>query len=144
MPPTRISCLCLNIPASVSHAEAYAVTAKMCEEFLQLCRLVRAQDVPLEVDARLRPEGRFGAIVRTTDDYRQYYLTRGETWERQALIKARPVAGNPTVGERWRQMVEEEVVYARGSELKRRWRQFATSSAGWKTNASNRSAAGAM
>ena len=101
-------------PASVSHAEAYAVTAKMCEEFLQLCRLVRAQDVPLEVDARLRPEGRFGAIVRTTDDYRQYYLTRGETWERQALIKARPVAGNPTVGERWRQMVEEEVVYARG------------------------------
>ena len=101
-------------PASVPHSEAYAVTAKMCEEFLQFCRLVRAQDVPLEVDARLRPEGRFGAIVRTVDDYRQYYLTRGETWERQALIKARSVAGNPTVGERWRQMVEDEVVYARG------------------------------
>ncbi|GBC94443.1 Bifunctional glutamine synthetase adenylyltransferase/adenylyl-removing enzyme [bacterium HR16] len=100
-------------PASVPHAEAYAVTAKMCEEVLQFCRLVHAQDVPLEVDARLRPEGRFGAIVRTVDDYRQYYLTRGETWERQALIKARPIAGNPTVGEAWRQMVEEEVVYAR-------------------------------
>ncbi|GIV21331.1 MAG: glutamate-ammonia-ligase adenylyltransferase [Armatimonadota bacterium] len=101
-------------PASVSHSEAYAVTAKMCEQFLQFCRLVHAQDVPLEVDARLRPEGRFGAIVRTVDDYRQYYRTRGETWERQALIKARPVAGNAVVGEAWRQMVEEEVVYARG------------------------------
>lgn len=101
-------------PASVPHAEAYAVTAKMCEEFLQFCRLVHSQDAPLEVDARLRPEGRFGAIVRTVDDYRQYYLTRGETWERQALIKARPIAGNPAVGEAWRQMIEEEVVYARG------------------------------
>lgn len=101
-------------PASVPHAEAYAVTAKTCEEFLQFCRLVHSQDAPLEVDARLRPEGRFGAIVRTVDDYRQYYLTRGETWERQALIKARAIAGNPAVGEAWRQMVEEEVVYARG------------------------------
>ncbi len=100
-------------PASVPHAEAYAVTAKMCEHVLQFCRLVHSQHAPLEVDARLRPEGRFGAIVRTVNDYRQYYLTRGETWERQALIKARPVAGNPAVGEAWRQMVEEEVVYAR-------------------------------
>lgn len=101
-------------PESVSHAEAYAVTAKLCEEVLQFCRLVHAQGVPLEVDARLRPEGRFGALVRTVEDYRQYYLTRGETWERQALVKARPVAGNLALGEAWRQMVEEEVVYARG------------------------------
>ncbi len=101
-------------PESVSHADAYAVTAKMCEEMLAFCRMVHAQDVPLEVDARLRPEGRFGAIVRTVDDYRQYYLTRGETWERQALIKARPIGGNLSVGEAWKQMVEEEVVYARG------------------------------
>lgn len=100
--------------STVSHNDAYAVSSKVCEEVLQLCRLVHAQGVPLEVDARLRPEGRFGAIVRTVDDYRQYYLTRGETWERQALIKARPVAGNRITGEAWRQMVEEEVVYARG------------------------------
>ena len=99
-------------PAHVSHAEAYAVTAKMCEQFLQICRAVQAQDVPFEVDARLRPEGRFGAIVRTVPDYRQYYLTRGEMWERQALIKARPVAGNMAVGSAWSEMVHNEVVYA--------------------------------
>ncbi|MGQ9487620.1 MAG: hypothetical protein ACUVTY_08085 [Armatimonadota bacterium] len=101
-------------PASVSHSEAYAVTAKMCEQFLQVCRAIHAQDVPFEVDARLRPEGRFGAIVRTVDDYRQYYLTRGETWERQALIKARPVAGNMKVGSAWSEIAQSEVVYARG------------------------------
>ncbi len=101
-------------PANVPHSEAYAVTAKMCEEFLQMCRDVHALDVPFEVDARLRPEGRFGAIVRTIDDYRQYYLTRGETWERQALIKARFIAGDRTVGEAWSEMVQNEVVYARG------------------------------
>jgi len=100
-------------PDSVTHGEAYAVTAKMCEEMLEFCRMVHAQDVPLEVDARLRPEGRFGAMVRTVEDYRQYYRARGETWERQALIKARPVAGNMALGEAWKQMVEEEVVYAR-------------------------------
>lgn len=101
-------------PDNVSHSEAYAVTAKMCEEFLQTCRTIQAQDVPFEVDARLRPEGRFGAIVRTIEDYRQYYLTRGETWERQALIKARPIAGDRAVGEAWSEMVHNEVVYARG------------------------------
>lgn len=100
-------------PASVSHSEAYAITSKMCEEFLQLCRAVGEQDVPFEVDARLRPEGRFGAIVRTAKDYQQYYHTRGEVWERQALIKARPVAGNQTVAQAWMRMVEDEVVYAR-------------------------------
>jgi len=101
-------------PTTVSHAEAYAVTAKLCEGILHFCRMVREEGVPLEVDARLRPEGRFGAIVRTIEDYREYYLTRGETWERQALIKARPIAGNKEVGARWAQMVEDEVVYARG------------------------------
>ncbi|MDW8290735.1 MAG: hypothetical protein RMM06_08425 [Armatimonadota bacterium] len=101
-------------PPTASHADAYTVVAGVCEEVLQFCRQVHAQGVPLEVDARLRPEGRFGAIARTVEDYRQYYLTRGETWERQALVKARPVAGNPAVGEAWCQMVEEEVVYARG------------------------------
>jgi glutamate-ammonia-ligase adenylyltransferase len=101
-------------PTSASHTESYAVTAKLCENVLQVCRMVHAQDVPLEVDARLRPEGRFGAIVRTVEDFRQYYLTRGETWERQALIKARPIGGNLEVGEAWSRMVQEEVVYARG------------------------------
>jgi [glutamine synthetase] adenylyltransferase / [glutamine synthetase]-adenylyl-L-tyrosine phosphorylase len=50
------------------------------------------------VDLRLRPEGRAGAIsdsLRAADDY---YRTRGAAWERLALIKARPVAGDDELG----------------------------------------------
>lgn len=50
------------------------------------------------VDLRLRPDGSQGPIVlpvRTTQDY---YLQFGRTWERSALMKARPVAGAHTLG----------------------------------------------
>lgn len=51
------------------------------------------------VDLRLRPEGRSGVLVRSLSAYRTYYDRWAETWERQALIKVRPVAGDPELGE---------------------------------------------
>ncbi|KWW42784.1 Glutamate-ammonia-ligase adenylyltransferase [Micrococcus luteus] len=48
----------------------------------------------LEVDADLRPEGRQGPLVRTLDSYREYYGRWAEVWERQALLRARPLAGD--------------------------------------------------
>ncbi|PVZ09000.1 bifunctional [glutamine synthetase] adenylyltransferase/[glutamine synthetase]-adenylyl-L-tyrosine phosphorylase [Actinomycetospora cinnamomea] len=55
-------------------------------------------DPPLEVDTKLRPEGRGGPLVRTLDSYRQYYAKLAETWEHQALLRARPVAGDEALG----------------------------------------------
>jgi glutamate-ammonia-ligase adenylyltransferase len=46
------------------------------------------------VDLRLRPEGRAGAISHSLRAADRYYRTRGATWERLALLKARPVAGD--------------------------------------------------
>lgn len=54
-----------------------------------------------EVDANLRPEGKDGALVRTVDSYQTYYKRWAENWEFQALLKARPVAGNAQLGLRW-------------------------------------------
>ena len=52
------------------------------------------------VDLRLRPEGDAGALVRTVESCEDYYASRGETWERMMLIKARCVAGSaPLVDE---------------------------------------------
>ncbi|MDY6055543.1 bifunctional [glutamine synthetase] adenylyltransferase/[glutamine synthetase]-adenylyl-L-tyrosine phosphorylase [Micrococcus sp.] len=59
---------------------------------------------PLEVDAGLRPEGRQGALVRTLDSYREYHARWAEVWERQALLRARPVAGDEALADdvrRW-------------------------------------------
>jgi glutamate-ammonia-ligase adenylyltransferase len=50
------------------------------------------------VDLRLRAEGTTGQLARSLDRYEQYYRTRGEQWERMALLKAWPVAGDLQVG----------------------------------------------
>ena len=51
------------------------------------------------VDLRLRPEGSRGPICCTQNFLLQYYDLQGRTWERQALIKARSVAGDHGLGE---------------------------------------------
>ncbi len=62
-------------------------------------RLMRvAGEACFQVDANLRPEGRQGALVRTLDGHVSYYRRWAKTWEFQALLKARPVAGDPELG----------------------------------------------
>ncbi len=50
------------------------------------------------VDLRLRAEGSVGQLTRSLDDYAKYYRTRGQVWERLALLKAWPIAGSQKVG----------------------------------------------
>jgi glutamate-ammonia-ligase adenylyltransferase len=51
------------------------------------------------VDMRLRPHGKYGPLATTVDSCLQYYQTQGQAWERQALVKARPVAGDLSLGD---------------------------------------------
>ncbi|MEV6928071.1 bifunctional [glutamine synthetase] adenylyltransferase/[glutamine synthetase]-adenylyl-L-tyrosine phosphorylase [Dactylosporangium sp. NPDC051485] len=53
------------------------------------------------VDAALRPEGSRGALVRTVASHLAYYKKWAKTWEFQALLKARPAAGDLGLGEQW-------------------------------------------
>ena len=52
------------------------------------------------VDMRLRPWGRDGFLVTTFDGYLQYIRQHARLWEKQALLKARPVAGDIALGEK--------------------------------------------
>lgn len=54
-----------------------------------------------EVDANLRPEGKDGALVRTLESHLAYYDRWAKSWEFQALLKARPLAGDLELGERY-------------------------------------------
>ncbi len=54
-----------------------------------------------EVDANLRPEGKDGALVRTLESHLAYYERWAKSWEFQALLKARPLAGDLDLGERY-------------------------------------------
>ncbi|UGT45077.1 bifunctional [glutamine synthetase] adenylyltransferase/[glutamine synthetase]-adenylyl-L-tyrosine phosphorylase [Nocardia yamanashiensis] len=74
----------------------------------QVQRLLGAPstDPPLQVDAGLRPEGRNGALVRTLAAYSAYYSQWAQSWEVQALLRARFVAGNPDLGTRFLHTVD--------------------------------------
>lgn len=63
-------------------------------------------DPALPVDADLRPEGRSGPMVRTLASYREYYARWGEVWEAQALLRARPIAGDRTLGREFTALVD--------------------------------------
>jgi glutamate-ammonia-ligase adenylyltransferase len=65
-----------------------------------------SQDPPLVVDADLRPEGRQGPLVRSLDSYRAYYAKWSEPWEAQALLRARPVAGDEQLGATFIEMID--------------------------------------
>lgn len=58
------------------------------------------------VDLRLRPMGRHGDVASTLKHYAHYYETMGETFERFALIKARPVAGDAALGAAFMELVQ--------------------------------------
>jgi len=58
------------------------------------------------IDLRLRPEGHRGPLARSLASTLSYYDTLGRTWERQALIKVRPVAGDPELGDRFVRAIE--------------------------------------
>lgn len=60
----------------------------------------------LSVDADLRPEGRNGPLARSFAAYAEYYQRWSSTWESQALLRARPVAGDTELGERFVALVD--------------------------------------
>lgn len=63
--------------------------------------------LPLELDAGLRPEGRNGPIVRSLDAYREYYRRWSLSWEAQALLRARGIAGSASLIEAFLEMADE-------------------------------------
>jgi len=65
-----------------------------------------SDDPPLEVDANLRPEGRSGPLVRTLASYEAYYRQWAQPWEVQALLRAKPVAGDADLGRRFVAMAD--------------------------------------
>ena len=65
---------------------------------MRACTAATAEGTIWEVDAALRPEGKQGALVRTIASHVGYYERWAKTWEFQALLKARPVAGDLELG----------------------------------------------
>lgn len=77
-----------------------AVAKRQAERLIaELRRLVGDPRFSVDLDFDLRPEGKNGPIVRSLDAYRAYYERWSLTWEAQALLRARPVAGDVGLGQ---------------------------------------------
>ncbi|MFD0890621.1 bifunctional glutamine-synthetase adenylyltransferase/deadenyltransferase, partial [Streptosporangium algeriense] len=89
--------------------EAVRLATRLAQGMMHVCSAGTPEGALWEVDAALRPEGRSGPLVRTLASHRAYYRRWAKTWEFQALLKARPVAGDLELGERYVSMTNEMV-----------------------------------
>jgi glutamate-ammonia-ligase adenylyltransferase len=80
--------------------------ARVVSDVVRLLSAHTADGFAYRVDLRLRPEGQRGPLARSLASSLAYYDTLGRTWERQALIKVRPVAGDLDLGSAFLAAVE--------------------------------------
>ncbi len=66
-----------------------------------------------EIDVRLRPDGAKGMLVSSLESFADYQRHRAWTWERQALVRARPIAGAPAVADAFEKIRAETLGQAR-------------------------------
>ena len=78
---------------------ALAAASRLAAGLIGVCARSTPEGSIFPVDPNLRPEGRAGPLVRTLASHRAYYERWAKTWEFQALLKARPVAGDMTLGQ---------------------------------------------
>jgi glutamate-ammonia-ligase adenylyltransferase len=87
-------------PAGTDPQPALRTAATLATTMMRICHTVA-----WPVDAALRPEGKDGPLVRTLASHEAYYRKWARTWEFQALLKARTLAGDEALGDTWGALV---------------------------------------
>ena len=78
---------------------ALGTASRLAAGLIGVCARSTPEGSIFPVDPNLRPEGRAGPLVRSLTSHLAYYERWAKTWEFQALLKARPVAGDMTLGQ---------------------------------------------
>ncbi|HET7236709.1 MAG TPA: hypothetical protein VFK59_09800 [Actinomycetota bacterium] len=86
-------------------SEDHGAAQRACAATIGMLSEPTAEGIALRVDPTLRPGGRGGELSRSLGAMRAYYAEQAATWERQAMIKARPVAGDRDLGVAFVEMV---------------------------------------
>lgn len=90
-------------PKSISNAEFFE---RLTREFSKLLAESTPLGIAYRVDLRLRPQGAQGPQVNTLQAALRYYDVYGRTWERQAFVKARAIAGDLELGQEFLEQIE--------------------------------------
>lgn len=83
-----------EVSDSAEEGRALQAAGRLAARMMRICSDTTAEGSIWPVDANLRPEGRNGPLVRTLSSHLAYLQRWAKTWEFQALLKARPVAGD--------------------------------------------------
>ena len=86
------------LDASDDPTDALRTATTLATNIMSICQDFTAEGSIWQVDAALRPEGKDGALVRTLKSHVGYYERWAESWEFQALLKARACAGDEALG----------------------------------------------
>ncbi|MFE6326663.1 bifunctional [glutamine synthetase] adenylyltransferase/[glutamine synthetase]-adenylyl-L-tyrosine phosphorylase [Streptomyces sp. NPDC057838] len=86
--------------------KAIRAATRLASHMMRICSETTVEGSIWPVDANLRPEGRNGPLVRTLASHLAYYQRWAKTWEFQALLKARPVAGDLDLGAEYVEAVQ--------------------------------------
>jgi [glutamine synthetase] adenylyltransferase / [glutamine synthetase]-adenylyl-L-tyrosine phosphorylase len=98
-----------DVPSSSTPERAVSIATELAIQTMRGIHEPGAEPGLWEVDANLRPEGKDGALVRTLESHVAYYERWAQGWEFQALLKARPLAGDLELGERFVESVSPMV-----------------------------------
>ena len=90
-------------------AEALGVATRLAGAVARTCSAHTAAGTIWQVDANLRPEGKQGPLVRTMASMGAYYDRWAKNWEFQALLKARPMAGDLALGQEFVDLVSDRI-----------------------------------
>jgi glutamate-ammonia-ligase adenylyltransferase len=78
--------------------EAQEYFVRLAQKLISTLRTRTAVGICYDIDARLRPSGNQGMLVVSLASFERYHATSAQVWERQALLRARPVAGSDRLG----------------------------------------------
>ncbi|MEV6306845.1 bifunctional [glutamine synthetase] adenylyltransferase/[glutamine synthetase]-adenylyl-L-tyrosine phosphorylase [Actinoplanes sp. NPDC051861] len=104
--PSDADVLFVYEPQGGSDSSASSAALAIAEELRRLLQ-APAPDPALGVDADLRPEGRQGPLVRSLQAYQQYYARWSKVWESQALLRARFICGDASLGTDFEKLADE-------------------------------------
>lgn len=90
-----------------SKLTAHECFTKLTQRLISVLQVQTREGYVYKIDTRLRPSGRSGSLVSSLAAFVRYHQTSSQLWERQALIKARVVAGDPDVRQRLDETLEQ-------------------------------------
>jgi len=98
-------------------AEAQEYFVRLAQRFISALQTSTALGFCYEVDARLRPSGNQGMLVCSIQSYERYHAESAETWERQALLRARPITGSDALAAHFLELRSEILLRPNAEDL---------------------------